>query len=94
MSLNPQFAIVVRQLLKGPVRNFYLTEDHSILSPTKVLSELVEMGFQLNKTPVSFEHPKTGKKHRVLEYLLIQDWTQLDLKGELVLRKARREVMQ
>jgi|DEB0MinimDraft_6_1074348.scaffolds.fasta_scaffold07625_3 hypothetical protein len=90
MSLNPQFAIVVRQLLKGPVRNFYLTEDHSVLSPTKVLSELVEMGFQLSKRWVPFDHPRTGKKHKVLEYALVRDWEGLSANGKSVLAKARR----
>jgi hypothetical protein len=91
-KFNPQFATAIRAALKAPVRNFQLTEDHNILSPTKVLSELTEMGFQFSKNWVPFRHPRTGSSHKVLEYLLIRDWTQLDLKGKAVLKEARREV--
>jgi len=93
-KFNPQFATAIRQALRGPVRNFQLTEDHNILSPTKVLSELSELGFQFSKNWVPFRHPRTGSNHKVLEYVLIRDWTQLNNKGEAVLREARGEGVQ
>jgi len=90
MSINPQFAIAVRELLKKPQRNYTLTERNSILSPTKVFSELSEMGFKLSKRWVPFQHPRTGRTHRVLEYSLKRDWSELTLRGETVLNAARR----
>lgn len=90
MSLNPQFTIAVRELLKSPQRNFTLTERNSILSPTKVFSELSEMGFKLSKRWVKLQHPRTGRTHKVIEYSLIRDWSELNAKGRAVLKSARR----
>jgi hypothetical protein len=87
---NPRYVTVIREALKGPVRNYQLTEKYSILSPTKVLSDLDRMGFVWDKMWDEWQNPKTGTRHKVLRYTLKRDWNHLNALGETVLHQARR----
>lgn len=89
-QFNPQYVTAIRAALKGPVRNYQLTANHNIMSPTKVLSDLDRMGFIWDKIWEEWTHPTTGTKHKVLRYTLKRDWQNLDALGETVLRQARR----